>query len=138
MSNCSDATAQMGVKMSKKKDRRKLNGTSKSLKKTLSSALLAGAILVPTTQALGNEKSPTPTIIQRVARIRETINNRLAKDNLNLDEILGKASYEESEVLQWGNWVNWGNWGNWGNWANWNNWANWGNWANQWGNWGNF
>jgi hypothetical protein len=124
--------------MSKKKESRRRRGFPRPMRKALSSALLAGAILVPTTQALGEEQSPDLTITQRVLRVREAISSRLSQDNPNLDEILSKLSYEESEVAQWGNWGNWNNWGNWGNWNNWNNWGNWGNWANQWGNWGNF
>src|SRR4051812_26774313 len=121
-----------------KKQKGKRNGALKPLKKVLSSALLASAVLAPTTHASGKELAPDLTITQRVSMIREAIKNRLAQSNTNLDEILSKVSYEESEIMQWGNWGNWGNWANWANWNNWGNWGNWGNWANQWGNWGNF
>ena len=120
--------------MSKKKDSKTRNRTPNRLKKALSSTLLAGAVLVPVAQATGKEKTPDLTINQRVTRIREAINNRVAQNNTNLDEILSNVSYEESEVIQWGNWGNWGNWANWNNWGNWANWNNWGNWLN----WGNF
>ena len=121
--------------MSKKKQKRGRDGNHKPLRKALSSALLAGAVLVPTASASGKEQARDLTVPQRVTMIREAIKNRLARNNTNLDQILRKVSYEESEIMQW---VNWGNWGNWGNWNNWNNWGNWGNWYNQWGNWGNF
>jgi hypothetical protein len=116
--------------MSKKKDGKTRNRAPNRLKKALSSTLLAGAILVPVTQATGKDKPLDLTINQRITRIREAINNRVAQNNTNLDEILSKVSYEESEVTQWGNWRNWGNWANWANWNNWNNWGNWLNWGN--------
>lgn len=116
--------------MSKSKKLKGRNGASHPLKKVLSSTLLAGTLLSSSTQALGKEETTRLTIDQRVERVREMIGNRLADNPGNLDGLLSKMSYEESELLQWGNWGNWANWNNWGNWNNWNNWGNWGNWAN--------
>jgi hypothetical protein len=120
--------------MSQKKEKKDRKEASHPLKKALSSTLLAGTLLTSATQALGNEDSPRLTVSQRVERIREAVTNRLAEKPGNLDDLLSKASYEEAELLQWGNWGNWGNWANWNNWGNWANWNNWGNWYN----WGNF
>ena len=116
--------------MSKKKEKKDRNGASHPLKKVLSSTLLAGTLLASSTQALGKEEAPRLTISQRVERVREAISHRLTENQVNPDDLLSKLSYEESELLQWGNWGNWANWNNWGNWANWNNWGNWGNWLN--------
>jgi hypothetical protein len=110
--------------------KRKLN----SVKKTLTSTLLAGAILTPVSQAAAKSEPTELTIPQRIARVRDEVNNRFQQSNVT-DSLPEDLS---TNAPQWGNWVNWGNWGNWGNWSNWNNWGNWGNWANQWGNWGNF
>lgn len=123
--------------MSKQRKGRKRRGFPKPLRKALSSALLAGAVLVPTAQASG-EQPPNLTITQRVIRVREAINSRVTQNDPTLDDILSKLSHAEMEVAQWGKWANWNNWGNWANWNNWGNWANWNNWGNQWGNWGNF
>lgn len=120
----------------KQKQRTTHKRNFKSLKKTLSSTLLAGAILTPASQAAGRSETKDLTIPQRIDRVRTVVNNHTGQDLINQTSLSEESSSED--LPQWGNWVNWSNWGNWGNWSNWNNWSNWGNWANQWGNWGNF
>lgn len=120
--------------MSKKKERKGRERASNTIKKAVSTTVIAGALLLPAS-AEGKDNSTPLSVGERIARVQQAIKNRLSSSDAAPDGIISKASSGEPAPAQWGNyWTNWNNWGNWGNWANWNNWGNWANWNN----WGNF
>jgi hypothetical protein len=110
------------------------NGSGKTLKSSLkavtTSAILAGNLLISPPSSATAREATDRSILERVETVRSQLQEKLAADT----NAIGKLSYSEMELAQWGNWGNWGNWNNWANWANWNNWNNWANWGN-WRNW---
>src|SRR5580658_1718744 len=100
-------------------------GLSALERKASCATFLAGALFGG--QAI-QAATPSPTIPDRVAAVREQLYKRLAV--LGSPEALSKLPYSQMQVASWLNWVNWPNWNNWRDWNNWRNWNNWPNWFN--------
>lgn len=84
----------------------------------ISGLAFASFIAVPRSSHGAYTPKPNPSLAQRVANVRHTLEKITPSPN---------HSSASAQTMQWYNWNNFGNWPNWGNW---NNWANWGKWVN--------